>query len=117
MEPKKIPAALGKQCKACPWKKSVKPLEDIPGGYCVEKHANLRRTIATSPLQVTSAMACHESEVGSEVACVGWVANQLGPGTNIMLRLAALDGRFDHFETVGEQHEHFDDTIPTGCKG
>lgn len=71
MEPKKIPAALGKQCKACPWKKSVKPLEDIPGGYCVEKHANLRRTIATSPLQVTSAMACHESEVGSEVACVG----------------------------------------------
>lgn len=109
-----------KQCAKCPWKKGVDP-NDIPGGYCSTKHKNLRDTIATpgllqlgfGPIRV---MACHEAPVGRELACVGWLANQLGPGNNISLRMMARDGRFGRFETVGEQHERFEDTLPTSRK-
>jgi hypothetical protein len=57
-------------------------------------------------------MACHESPVGAEQPCVGWVINQLGPGNNIALRLLALDGRFKHVRTDGPQHLRFEDTLP-----
>jgi hypothetical protein len=56
-------------------------------------------------------MACHESEVGEEFSCIGWVHNQLGRGNNIALRLLALDGRFKDIKVVGEQHETFEDTL------
>lgn len=104
-----------KQCKACPWRKGVKPAEDIPNGYCDAKHRALKSTIAPpgamprGPLRV---MACHESPVGQEQPCVGWVVNQLGPGNNIGLRLLALDGRFADVRTDGPQHECFEDTLP-----
>jgi len=39
------------------------------------------------------------------------VANQLGPGNNIALRMLARDGRFSKLETVGEQHETFEGTL------
>ena len=85
-----------KQCTKCPWKVSTDP-RDIPGGYCVEKHANLARTIAT-PGEVMLGgvlriMACHETTGGRELPCVGWLVHQLGPGNNIPLRLAARDAR------------------------
>lgn len=35
-----------KQCKKCPWRKDVDPLE-IPNGYCENKHAGLVNTIAS----------------------------------------------------------------------
>lgn len=104
-----------KQCKACPWRKDVVPGRDIPGGYCSTKHANLKDTIAdgtvgfAGPLKV---MACHETPKGKEKACVGWLANQLGPGNNIALRLVASSGRFGRFETVGPQHQRFEETLP-----
>lgn len=105
-----------KQCKACPWKKSVKPNKDIPNNYCATKHANLKNTIARpgdlegigSTVRV---MACHESEVGDESPCVGWVYNQLGTGNNIALRMLARDGRYAGLKIVGEQHETFEDTL------
>jgi hypothetical protein len=103
-----------KQCEKCPWKKSTDPF-DIPHGYDPEKHAALRDTIARDvriggELRV---MACHESAVGAEEPCVGWLVNQLGPGNNIGLRLACAAGLVDHnVETVGEQHERFEDTLP-----
>lgn len=104
-----------KQCAKCPWRVDVDP-NDIPNGYCPKKHAALRDTIAepgalvAGPLHL---MACHESPVGREIPCVGWLANQLGPGNNIALRLAACAGRIDtDFELVGEQHERFEDTLP-----
>ena len=103
------------QCAKCPWRKDVDP-RDIPNGYCEKKHANLRNTIANPGLFLLGGalrmMACHESKLGKEKPCVGWLANQLGPGNNIGLRLAARDGRFGEFELVGEQHEHFEDTLP-----
>lgn len=106
-----------RQCAKCPWRKDVDP-NDIPNGYCVDKHRALERTIAKegdlSALKegVLRMMACHESKPGRERACVGWVANQLGPGNNIMLRLRMLAGDVAPPRTVGEQHETFEDTLP-----
>lgn len=104
-----------KQCKKCPWRKDVNP-RDIPNGYCEVKHAALESTIAepgviqAGPLRL---MACHETPPGRELPCVGWLAHQLGEGNNIALRLAVIQGRIDgNIETVGEQHERFEDTLP-----
>lgn len=104
------------QCKACPWKKSTKPTEDIRGGYCETRHKGLAQTIAEpgslAGLGRMHAMACHESPPGAEQACVGWVANQLGPGNNIALRLMARDGRYRNLKLDGPQLERFEDTLP-----
>jgi len=103
-----------RQCKACPWKKSTDP-HDIPGGYCEKKHANLKGTIAepgrllSGPMRM---MACHEFPEGEEKPCVGWLEHQLGPGNNIGLRMRLISGHIEPFETVGEQHERFEDTLP-----
>jgi hypothetical protein len=105
-----------RQCPKCPWKKGARPRE-IPNGYCEAKHRRLARTIASpGRLDLGAAlrvMACHESHVGRERVCVGWLVNQLGPGNNIALRLAVMSGRIDaDVETVGPQHERFEDTLP-----
>lgn len=82
------------QCEKCPWIAGVDPHE-IPNGYIASKHAALASTIAPAAdvaLQASRylagdpmrAMACHETH---DAHCVGWVANQLGPGNNIALRL------------------------------
>ena len=114
-----------KQCDACPWRVDVVASRDIPGGYCEQKHAALRNTIAqedgdlgvlfglSAPLRV---MACHETPEGKELACAGWLAHQLGPGNNIALRLRVrtdpeLREAVSKLELVGEQHERFEDTI------
>lgn len=105
-----------KQCEKCPFKAGTDPNE-IPGGYCAKKHANLKKTVAR-PGEIPTGdtlrlMACHESPVGREQPCVGWLANQLGPGNNIGLRLAVWQGRVNaDFELDGEQHERLEDTLP-----
>lgn len=55
-------------------------------------------------------MACHESVPGREYACVGWLMNQFGPGNNLAVRMAAIQGSFDPSALVldGEQHESID---------
>jgi hypothetical protein len=104
-----------RQCAKCPWRVDVDP-HDIPNGYCERKHAGLRDTIAEpGSLRVGGlrAMACHETKPGKELACVGWLANQLGHGNNIALRLAVIGKQIDgDFELVDEQHERFEDTLP-----
>jgi hypothetical protein len=104
-----------KQCKRCPWKVGTDP-HQIPDGYCEDKHANLKNTIADGSPNIGGTlrlMACHESTVGRDRPCVGWLANQLGPGNNIALRLAVRAGRVDaNFELDGAQHAHFEDTLP-----
>jgi len=92
-----------RQCAHCPWKVSTNPF-DIPNGYCPTKHAALQETIArvpslTSPVRM---MACHETKPGKELPCVGWLANQLGPGNNIGLRLAVRSGRVSADFGAGE---------------
>jgi len=107
-----------KQCRACPWKKSTKPERDIPGGYCEKKHEALERTVAQPGVFPRSdtlhVFACHESPVGNEQACAGWVANQLGPGNNLALRMRAMADReaFKGIVLDGPQHERFEDTLP-----
>ncbi len=104
-----------KQCAKCPWRVDVDP-NDIPNGYSKKKHEGLISTIATpgvitSQLQI---MACHESPLGHEQPCVGWLANQLGPGNNLGLRFAVLQGWISaNIELIGEQHERLEDTFPT----
>ncbi len=106
------------QCKACPWRVDVVPEKDIPNGYCEMKHKDLKNTIAdgTGSLRPgpIRAMACHETKPGKDLMCVGWLANQLGPGNNIALRMRALAGDLPSYTLVGEQHETFKDTLPKG---
>jgi hypothetical protein len=107
-----------KQCAKCPWRKDVNPT-DIPNGYCPTKHAALDKTIAkgdalaqleTLRSGVLPIMACHET---GDAHCVGWLANQLGPGNNIALRLAMSNcENLDKLKLVGKQHERFEDTLP-----
>lgn len=109
-----------KQCSKCPWKVTTDP-HDIPNGYCETKHRNLTSAIAKpGELNLTQLrmMACHETNKrGKELPCVGYLANQLGPGNNIGLRLAVRSGRISaDFELDGEQHERFEDTLPTRGK-
>lgn len=114
----KIPKKV--QCAHCPWRTDVKPDKDIPGGYSKDKHCALKKTIVEpgtfSVGRGLHVMACHESPIGGERPCVGWAMHQLGRGNNIALRMAAMcgDERFINLETVGEQHERFEDTIPGG---
>ncbi len=89
------------QCRACPWKVSVVPSRDIPGGYTPALHAQL---LGCQDRGTT--MACHESPVDDPYACVGWLVHQIGPGNNLRLRIAAIEGRLDASElrTFGPQH-------------
>jgi len=102
-----------KQCAKCPWRVDVDP-HDIPNGYCQTKHKKLETTIARNGEFMTrGAMACHESPVGGEDYCIGWLANQLGVGNNIYLRLLAFKiENIRDIELIGEQHERFEDTLP-----
>jgi hypothetical protein len=103
-----------RQCAKCPWRKDVNPF-DIPNGYDPKKHAALKSTIAEpgSFRPSPSAMACHETYGQKQLPCVGWLANQLGNGNNIGIRLAVISGQIDgDVQTVGEQHERFEDTLP-----
>jgi hypothetical protein len=110
-----------RQCEKCPWKKSTDP-HTIPNGYTAEAHKNLINTIAqpcdvnTEGIQcrfrVRNFMACHESAVGEESACLGWLMNQLGPGNNIPLRLILRNENLDHIELDGEQYETLEGTLP-----
>lgn len=103
------------QCAKCPWRKSTNP-HDIPNGYCVQKHRNLKNTVAEpgaivlgGPLRM---MACHETH---STPCVGWLVNQLGNGNNIALRLHVIgsrDLRYGKLKTIGEQHATLEDTLP-----
>lgn len=103
------------QCNKCPWRVEVDP-HDIPNGYCPTKHAALAGTIA-KPGDMTNAfsgelraMACHET---GDAHCIGWLANQLGPGNNIPLRMRVIDcGNIGKIRLKGEQHKTFKDTLP-----
>lgn len=104
------------QCQSCPWRVDCSPLEDIPNGYSVDLHEDLRGTIAkpgSCDFQFTQRiMACHYSKVGQEFPCAGWLHHQLGIGNNIQLRMRVLLKQIPRPEIHGDQHRTFDDTIP-----
>ena len=99
------------QCVKCPWRVAVDP-HDIPNGYTEERHAALISTIAQpgSLIDAGKAMACHETD---DAHCVGWVANQLGSGNNIGLRIRMMScENAKKIRLRGKQHETFRDTLP-----
>ena len=105
------------QCAKCPWKTSTDPNE-ITDGYCSAAHRDLTDTIAeegslvglVTPIRI---MACHESPVGAELPCVGWLSHQIGPGNNLPLRLRVMTGNVDgNIQTVGPQHKTLEATFP-----
>jgi hypothetical protein len=105
-----------KQCAKCPWKKSVNP-RDIPNGYNQEHHEGLRKTIAErdNPFSTIGPelriMACHQTD---KAHCVGWLNNQLGEGGNIGLRISMMNcENISKLKIVGEQHQSFDETLPS----
>jgi hypothetical protein len=104
------------QCKKCPWKKDTNPFE-IPDSYCDIKHENLRNTIA-NPSEVNvggnlNAMACHESDIGKEDYCIGWLNNQLSVGNNIGLRIQMMHYKnAKDIKVIGDQHKTFEETLP-----
>jgi Family of unknown function (DUF6283) len=109
----KLKLARTKQCAKCPWRKSTDPNE-IPNGYSKRLHRNLKGTIAehgTLNLGQLRAMACHESKLGEETHCIGWLANQMGPGNNIGLRFQMMRYDLSGVELIGEQHETFEETL------
>jgi len=103
-----------RQCAKCPWKKTTDPTK-IPKGYSKLLHEHLEVTIA-KPDQIRGyvhAMACHESLVGQETYCIGWLHNQLTDGNNIDLRLRVLScSNINDIQLDGEQHPLFTNTLP-----
>jgi Family of unknown function (DUF6283) len=104
------------QCEKCPWRVDVDP-NDIPNGYCEMRHQNLSGTIAKPGVisfgRTIQAMACHESPIGKEQHCIGWLYNQLGEGNNIPLRIQMRHcENLKDMRIVGEQHSRFEDTLP-----
>ncbi|WP_371879039.1 DUF6283 family protein [Chitinophaga nivalis] len=101
-----------KQCAKCPWRVNTNP-NKIPNGYSKEKHEALSCTISKGGFTSTRAMACHESQVGREDYCIGWLHNQLGPGNNIWLRFRFMNcTNVSKIRLIGEQHSRFEDTLP-----
>jgi hypothetical protein len=107
-----------RQCKKCPWRVGTDPRE-IPNGYCEAAHRRLTSTMATGSAEqqlmndTIRIMACHNSPVGEEQPCVGWLHHQLGRGNNLTLRLMVFQRRIGaDYELDGEQHETLEDTFP-----
>jgi hypothetical protein len=94
-----------RQCVTCPWLAS-NSIFDIPG-YDPDLHVRIMRTIATpgtvSIGRPVNKMLCHYSPEGENLLCAGWLANQLGAGHNIALRLQKAAGKLPKFELIGEQ--------------
>ena len=84
------------QCPSCPWRVDCVPIRDIPN-YVPDLHCQLDKTIRsgleTLFQQERHIMACHYSKPGEEFPCAGWLANQLGPGNNLGVRLLVMTGK------------------------
>lgn len=87
--------SLAKPCAACPWRIDA-TAQDIPG-FDLALAEGLTATCpderGMGPDFGASMFACHQSKIGSELCCAGWLA-QVGhrhPG----VRLAIAFGRLD----------------------
>lgn len=103
------------QCKNCPFKVSV-DINTIPNGYDAKAHNNL---LENSPKETDvivgqlNVMACHHSNDRDEMYCIGWLANALGEGNNIPMRIKAMSIKnISKIKTYGKQHKRFEDLKP-----
>lgn len=101
-----------RQCRTCPWREGAR-VENIPH-YDRGQHEGLEGTIRSGLATLGNElrlMACHHSREGDEFPCAGWLANQLGPGNNIGLRMAVAGGRVPGPQVDGPQRESFEQTF------
>ena len=117
--PRREPEQLH-QCKSCPWRTDCEPDKDIPR-YERDLHCALSNTIRSGPESLIGPlviMACHYSKPDEEFPCAGWLANQLGPGNNLLVRMQVATGRLPVPITDGPQHPTFEETLkPTKRAG
>jgi Family of unknown function (DUF6283) len=90
-----------KTCDECPWRR------DVPTGrFPPERFIKLRRTVEQgfSPI-----FACHKSQEGTDVACVGYLLRD--GENNFIVRIAASDKAFDpmKLEATGPLYEGFEE--------
>lgn len=97
-------------CDECPWRK------DSPiGRFPPERFERLRSTCeqgANKPL-----FACHKTQEGREVACVGWLIVE--GHNNFAVRVALIQRRFsyDEIENSHPLYESYDEMArANGCK-
>lgn len=93
---------------------------DIPDGFNYETHRRLGADIQRTATRLGSnmelhMMACHDTPANTprEKPCIGWIANQMGPGNNIVLRLRAIsDPKFGDIRTIGKQRTSYAEILP-----
>lgn len=79
-------------CQTCPWRKSsTVGGSDIPG-FHIELMRGLKNTVGPGDA-LRPVMACHYSQDGKEVPCVGYVAVE--GYSNINVRLLAISDELD----------------------
>lgn len=104
-----------KQCKTCPWRVNCVPKRDIPN-YRPRLHVGLKKTIRSGLESLQGnrqIMACHYSKPDSEIACAGWLRNQIDEGNNLGMRLAVMNGEHPVPVVDGPQHATFEGTLCT----
>lgn len=87
---------LAQPCPGCPWRLD-RTAADIPG-FSIEKTRRLAATCPDArghgPGFGAAMFACHQSLVGGELACAGWLASVGNCHPNV--RLAVLQGLVPH---------------------
>ncbi|MFN9470920.1 DUF6283 family protein [Acidovorax sp.] len=103
---------LPQPCPSCPWRID-QGAHDIPN-FSIDKARALASTCPDNgglgPSFGASIFACHQSNVGAEIACAGWLATVGRAHPSV--RLAAMQGRLpvealDPGEDWPELHENY----------
>ncbi|MFN9473959.1 DUF6283 family protein [Acidovorax sp.] len=93
--PSKSWRVLQQPCPSCPWRMD-QSAEDIPG-FSLEMARDLAATCPNErghgPNFGAAIFACHQSKVGGEMPCAGWLATVGHSHPNV--RLAVIQGRVD----------------------
>lgn len=82
-------AAVRTPCRSCPWR--VGSSADAIPGFSPQRAEDLRATCERSQGLGTAMFACHQSRVGEEIVCAGWLA--VHGRESIAVRIAVLEGR------------------------
>lgn len=84
---------LQQPCTSCPWRVD-QSAQDIPG-FSLEMARDLAATCPNErghgPSFGAAMFACHQSKIGGEMACAGWLATVGHSHPNV--RLAVIQGR------------------------
>lgn len=99
-------------CATCPWRKDSVGGAAIPG-FDIEKARDLRATVGPGD-DFRTIMACHGSEEGHEIPCVGYLIRE--GYSNLNVRVQAAVGNIPMTEILDRNadldlHDTFDDML------